>query len=228
MIKEKENESSYYIETNPYRGLFVCLEGIDAAGKTTQMKRLKTFFESRKVNFIMTHEHNEKFLLGKEIQEILKEKDHNKRPSSLEFQKMYVANRKDHLEKLIIPSLEEGKLVITDRYFWSTIAYGSLGVDKDALIELNKNFIAPDLTILLNVDPKECLKRKDLSREKKEFFERLEKQEKISQTYQWLKSNFKNNIFVLSGNGKENAISNEIIDIVTRHPKFYNSERIKS
>jgi len=225
--KEKENEPSYYIETNPYRGLFVCLEGIDNSGKTTQRDLLKKYLEQRNKDFLITEEHNQKFSRGIEIQEILE----GKKPfpsSSLDFQKLYIENRCDHLQRLIIPSLMEGRLVISDRYFWSTFAYGLNSKIRDELIRLNSEFIAPDITLILNIPPKVSLDRKIMKGENEEIFDNLEKQKNIAEAYLWIKNNFKNDIFVIPGNGEKNAISSEIIDIVTRHPKFYNSERIKS
>ena len=226
MIKEKENEPSYYVETNPYRGLFVCLEGIDNSGKTTQRNFLKKYLEKRNISFAITEEHNQKFSRGIEIQEILE----GKKPfpsSSLDFQKLYIENRSDHLKKLIIPSLMKGNIVITDRYFWSTFAYGLNSNIREELIRLNSQFIAPDVTFILNIPPQISLERKITKGEREEIFDRLEKQKKISQAYEWIKLNFKNNIYALNGKENKNKISNEIADIITQHPKFYNSERIK-
>lgn len=215
---EKEPKLSFHFETNPYQGLFICIEGLDGSGKTTQIDESKKFLATQKSNFIVTKEPNENFLMGKEIQKVL---DHKRKiDSPLEFQKMYVINRQDHLEKLVIPSLKMGKIVLTDRYFWSTIAYGSLGTDKEILIKLNQNFIAPDLTIFLDVEPQKAIERCKKSRSSAEFFEKLEKLETIAQTYKWLSMNFNQQILTLNGEESETKITSQIINLIMKNQKF--------
>lgn len=218
MNKEKEQETSLKFENNPYSGLFICLEGIDGSGKSTQTKNLKRFLKTTGNNFVITKEHNEKFLKGGEIQDVLDHK--NQVESALEFQKWYIINRRDHLEKLVIPSLKMGKIVLSDRYFWSTIAYGSLGVNRDELIKLNQEFIAPDLTIFLDVEPQKAVERCKKSRSSTEFFERLEKLETISQTYKWLAMNFNQQISTIDGESSKLEITSQIINLITENQKF--------
>ena len=218
MYKEKEQEATFKFENNPYPGFFICLEGIDGSGKSTQTKKIKEFLTSQGKDFVITKEHNEKYLKGKEIQEVL---DHKRKvDSSLEFQEMYVVNRQEHLKNLIIPSLREGKIVLTDRYFWSTIAYGSLGVKKETLIEINKDFIAPDLTIFLGVQPGKAMEKLKSSRSSIEIFEKLEKLEIISQTYKWLTLNYGQQIITVDGEQLESEITSQIINLITKNKKF--------
>jgi len=218
MYQEKEQEVTFKFENNPHPGLFICLEGIDGSGKSTQTEKITEFLTKQGKNFVVTKEHNENYAKGEEIQKVL---DHKiKVNSPLEFQEMYVANRQDHLEKLVIPSLKEGSIVLTDRYFWSTIAYGSLGVDKETLIKLNKNFIAPDLTILISVKPEKAMERLKNSRSSSEIFEKLKKLKIIDQTYKWLNLNFSQQIITINGERSETEITSQMINIITKNKKF--------
>ncbi len=218
MYQEKEQEVTFKFENNPHPGLFICLEGIDGSGKSTQTEKIKEFLTKQGKNFVVTKEHNEDYANGKEIQEVL---DHKRKINSpLEFQEMYIANRQNHLNNLVIPSLEKGKIVLTDRYFWSTIAYGSLGVNKETLIELNKNFIAPDLTIFISVKPEKAIERLKSSRSSSEIFEKLEKLKIIDQTYKWLNLNFSQQIITINGERSEAEITSQMINIITKNKKF--------
>jgi dTMP kinase len=109
MIEKKEQEVSFKFETNPYPGLFVCLEGIDACGKDTQSYRIVDFLKSQGKKVILTEEPNKDFLKGEDIRAVLEHR-YNKKPipSPSEFQEWYVDNRQDHLKELVIPSLKEG------------------------------------------------------------------------------------------------------------------------
>jgi dTMP kinase len=182
MPKEKEQrEQEIIFKNNPYPGLFICLEGIDACGKNTQGDRVAELLKNQRKDVILTEEPNKDFFRGEEIRAVLEHRYTKKPiPSPLEFQEWYVDNRRDHLEKLVIPSLEDKLIILGLRTFWSTIAYGSLGVQKNTLIRLNKDFIAPDLTIFLNISAEEALKRKHLSGKELEFFEKLGKLKMVS------------------------------------------------
>jgi dTMP kinase len=226
MNKEREQEASFKFENNPHPGLFVCLEGIDACGKNTQGERIAGLLKSQGKNVILTEEPNKDFFRGEEIRAVLEHRYTEKPiPSPLKFQEWYVDNRRHHLKELIIPSLEAKQIVLTLRSFWSTIAYGSLGVQKNTLIRLNKDFIAPDLTIFLDISPEEALRRKNLSGKELEFFEKLEKLKKVSQSYQWLTKNFSEQITTVNGEQSEKKITDQIMNLIMKNPKF-NQEKI--
>ncbi len=138
----------------------------------------------------------------------------------LKFQEMYISNRQDHLEKLVIPSLREGKIVLTDRYLWSTVAFGSIGVDKIKLLSMNQRFIAPDITYFIDTKPEECMRRMEASRDSLEFFEKKEKLERVSQTYKWLAQNYKNLILPINGHDEKEIIHSQIINHLNKQTKF--------
>lgn len=233
MSKEKERQGQETIfKNNPYPGLFICLEGIDGSGKSTQKEKIREFLKSqgleegREKDFIVTQEHNVNFAKGKEIQEVLDGK--NKEVTPLELQQMFTLNREDHLNNLIIPALKKRKTVITDRFVWSTLVYSLLArVDTKILIELNKNFIVPDLNILLKISPIKAIERMEKSRSSATIFEKLDKLEIVSQGYESLSKNFSEQIITINGEQSEEKITEQIMDLITKNQKF-NQTRILS
>ena len=96
-----------------------------------------------------------------------------------------------------MPSLKEGKFVISSRYAFSTFAYGySDGLDVSQLVDMNKNFLLPDLTIVVDVNPESCIQRIENRGEPKELFEKLEKLTKVNEIYKKLPDMFDNVIMV--------------------------------
>jgi len=218
MFKEQESILLPQLEKNHYHGLFIDIEGLDGSGQSTRIENLKDFFTKNSLDFITTKEPNEDSYLGKEIRQILRgEKKIN---DPLEFQKMYIANRRDHLDKLVIPNLKKGKIVLTDRYFWSTVAYGSINVDPVMLLEMNQRFISPDITYFINTSPEECMRRMEASRDSLEFFEKKEKLEKVSKTYNWLANNYKNHILSINGYQEKEIIHSQINNHLNKQTKF--------
>jgi len=98
------------------------IEGLDGCGQSTQIQLLVQRLARLGTSAVLTKEPAEDCLSGPEIRQILK-KEKPAPKNQIELQKMFVANRKDHLQKVIIPALADGKMVITDRYFWSTVAF---------------------------------------------------------------------------------------------------------
>jgi dTMP kinase len=140
------------------KGIFLAIEGIDGVGKTTQVIRLKEQF-SRKGLPISTFKEPTEGQYGQMIREIAKKGRHLYTPT--EELKLFILDRKEDLEKNIMPALERNELVIIDRYYFSNIAYqGALGLDKDYILNENEKFaLKPDLTIILD-----CAVRVGLSR----------------------------------------------------------------
>ena len=178
------------MKTNIYSGKFIVFEGLDGSGQSTQVSLLGDFLSKSGHHVILTKEPTMDSEAGKEIRKALDEKV---KLDSLELQKLFVQDRKEHLDKLIIPALDNGLFVISDRYFFSTFAFGvSDGLDLDELINMNDNFILPDITILLKVNPKVCIERIEKRGEGVKLFEKEQKLAKVWQTYSILPDRFKN------------------------------------
>lgn len=160
------------------KGKLIVVEGIDGSGKTTFSKALYEKLKEKRNNFIFSFEPTFG-PIGKKIKEILSKKEERLQ----ELRMLFFKDRAWHVENLIIPALKEGKWIILDRYYLSTLAYqGAQGFSlKDLLIESETIAPIPDLVIYLDLPLDVAFERmknreKDLSLfEKKEFLRRVKK-----------------------------------------------------
>ena len=137
--------------------MFIVFEGIDGCGKSTQAKMLAEWLESRGFLVLLTVEPT-KTKLGAYIREILAGKE---AVDPAAFALLFTADRYEHLATEILPALDDGKIVICERYYYSTIAYqAAQGVDRPWLFEMNKYATNPNLVIFIDVKPKVAVTRK--------------------------------------------------------------------
>lgn len=144
------------------KGLFLTLEGPDGGGKTTQAEKIAQWFRLYGRIAVVTREPG-----GTEAAENIRELalDPALSISPKTEALLQLAARADHVDQLIRPSLKEGKVVICDRFSDSTLVYQGMigGIDVDELRQLG-NFatgnLTPDLTILLDGDPEQLLRRR--------------------------------------------------------------------
>lgn len=196
---------------NSYLGKFIVLEGLDGSGKSVQVDLLADFFKEKDKEIILKNEPTTESESGIKIRKILKGEI---KADSVERQKLFVQDRKEHLENKIIPALKEGKFVVCSRYFFSTIAYGvSDGLDINFLTDMNKDFLLPDLTIFINVSPQECIRRIESRRETKELFEKEKKLARVYNVYKEFPKMFENFI-VIDGEKSVKEVFEEIKKIV--------------
>jgi dTMP kinase len=137
-------------------GVLVAVEGIDGAGKTTQVDLLEAWARALDLDVVRSKEpttgpwgmkvRNSKF---------------TQRLSPEEELECFINDRKEHVETLLAPALARGALVLVDRYYYSTVAYqGARGVDPQALLARNRSFApVPTVLVLLDLDPELGLKR---------------------------------------------------------------------
>jgi len=138
------------------QGIFIVLEGIDGCGKSEQAKLLYGWLLSEGKEVLLTAEPTRN-RIGKFIREILSGKE-DVDPKTLAL--LFTADRAEHLRSEIEPALDEGKIVISERYYHSTISYQvAQGVDKGWLLELNSFARKPEITILIDSDPTIATKR---------------------------------------------------------------------
>ena len=156
-------------------GKFVTLEGIDGSGKTTQGFFLKNKLEEFGKDVLFTREPGG-VKGAEEIRNLLVQGEKDRWSNITEIL-LFFASRRHHLEKVLLPAINEGKVVICDRFTDSTIIYqGRENIHlKKMIIELNKSVIGivPDLTLIIDIDPTTSLNR-GLSRKSDEMrFERF-------------------------------------------------------
>jgi len=130
------------------QGLFIVIEGIDGTGKSTQSKRLAEWFRSRGREVVLSREPTDG-PWGKK----LRESATTGRLSAEEELEFFLNDRRDHVEMSIKPALAEGKVVILDRYYFSTMAYqGARGFDPAEIRRRNEAFAPqPDLLLILEL-----------------------------------------------------------------------------
>lgn len=143
-------------------GLFITFEGLEGCGKTTQAKMLFDFLISQKIPAIYTKEPGGTKIGGK-IRKILLDQKNGDMDYKTEML-LFLASRAENVRLIILPALEEGKVVISDRFYDSTTAYQGYGRGIDLKITQNLNKLVvgkaiPDLTFFLDIDPHEGLRR---------------------------------------------------------------------
>jgi len=170
-------------------GLFITFEGIDFCGKTTQARRLVSYLKRKGYNVLLVREPGGDRIAEK-IRRILLSKKNSEMTDLTELL-LYEAARSQLTERTILPALEEGKVVVCDRYSDSTLAYQGYGrgLDKKMIKHLNSvstSGLSPDLTILLDVPVKTSQERGKKEKRKKD---RLEKEG--GQFHQRIREGFK-------------------------------------
>lgn len=199
-----------------YEKKFVVFEGIDGSGKGAQIDLLKRWCgDHKKTGVVFTREHTrdgqwsdqiETFIRGGGADAVTAEK----------LQLLYILDRKDHLERVILPAIKKGETVVCDRYFLSTLAYGSIDrqLHWKTLLENNKeilgdDFVVPAKTIFIDVDPDVVLQRIDGRGEGRTYFETLERQRVIRNAYLSIGPHFEG-FTVVDGRGTPEEVFNRV------------------
>lgn len=139
---------------------FITLEGGEGAGKTTALKTIKEVLESREHPYVFSREPGGT-ALGQSLRQVLLH-DLETPICGAAQAHLFLADRNQHLQEKIIPSLEKGKIFVSDRFADSSIAYQGFGKNIKEAITLNRALLEeyePGLTLYLNVDPELGLKR---------------------------------------------------------------------
>lgn len=165
------------------RGVLIAIEGIDGAGKTTMVTRLKDYF-SRKQFQVSNFKEPTDGQYGQEIKRLAREGRENITPE--EEMKLFLEDRKENREKNIEPALERKEIVIMDRYYFSSVAYqGARGLDKNYIYKENEKVARrPDIVIILDCAVTIGLKRIEFQRgDKPNHFEKEELLEKARRIF---------------------------------------------
>ena len=145
------------------KGKFVTLEGCEGVGKSTQLKLLIEYLTANNIDFVYTREPGGT-TISEKIRGIILDKSNDKMSPECEAL-LYASSRAQLLQEVIIPSLQQGKLVICDRYYDSSFAYQAFarGLGLDFVKSINTfalTYGVPDLTLFLDLAPEEAFKRK--------------------------------------------------------------------
>lgn len=189
--------------------MFIVLEGPDGSGTTLHSKLLAEKFVAEGHQVVLTAEPTDGSIGSWIRQELSK----GSLPASA-LQLLFCADRAEHVEKVIKPALAEGKVVISDRYTLSTIAYGeTFGVDPQWLKKVNEGFPKPDLTLLALPPISVCIERLN-RRETRDIFEQEDLQLKIHTAYKALAQEDAS-IKIVDTSGEKNVSATEIWGLVS-------------
>ena len=200
------------------KGYFISFEGIDGSGKSTQIQKLAEFLKGRDFDIVITREPGGS-KGGEEIRNLLLQGNVDRWSAETEIL-LFTAARRDHLERIILPALEDGKVVICDRFTDSTRMYqGMRGVNLRNLVDtLNEKVIKfdPDLTIVIDINPEISLKRAKSRKTVEERFEDFgaDLQMKMRKGFLELAKEFSNRIEVVNGQQSIDNLAKDICSLV--------------
>lgn len=175
------------------RGVFVVVEGIDGSGSTTHSRLLSKALENRGHDVVLTCEPT-RGPIGGMIRQVLQKRlfaPDDAGPRAFSWSTMallFAADRLDHLDSRVIPALRDGKVVISDRYDISSLAYQSVtSADETRALawirELNRLALRPDVTVVLDVDADVAAERRGARGTREELFEEHSIQERLATVY---------------------------------------------
>lgn len=207
------------------KGRLISFEGLDGAGKTTQMDLLEGWLQARSIPYVRTREPGGT-PLGVELRRLLLDRPELAiTPLAEAF--LFQADRAQHFATLVIPALNEGKLVITDRCLDASIAYQGYarGVGPDLVERLSllaTQGVVPDLTILLDLDPSQVYHRTDTTadpggqRAERTRFdaESLEFHARVQEGFRELARRYPERIKVVDASRSVEGIHREIVGLV--------------
>lgn len=205
------------------RGKFITFEGIDGSGKSTQLRMLASDLRVRGANVLTTMEPGGT-PLGRRLRESFLETEENVAP--LAELLLFAADRAQHVELLIKPALEEGKIVISDRYADATFAYQGAGRGfpeplVNQVIKIATNGLKPDLTLFFDVAIEKALMRTDSRNEAGERKNRMDLEtnefySRVRQSYLRIAAKEKKRFIIIDGNSSVAEVHAQVLEIVKK------------
>ncbi len=193
------------------KGTLIVFEGIDGSGKSTQAEILFKRLQEEDFDAVYFREPSK----GKWGRKIKKKALHADSLSPEEELDLFLKDRRENVEKNLKPALKKKRVVILDRYYYSTIAYqGAKGIDEKLIGRMNEEFVVePDLVFILDIDPQKGLERIENRKKKDRLFEREDYLVKVREIFR----SFKDEKFVhIDALKSKEEISKEIQEIVLR------------
>ncbi|SHH87775.1 thymidylate kinase [Clostridium collagenovorans DSM 3089] len=205
------------------KGLFISLEGGEGSGKTSQIVAISEYLKKHNIDHIITREPG-----GISISEQIREVILNKQNTTMDGRTealLYAAARRQHLVEKVIPALNEGKVVISDRFVDASLAYQGYarGLGIDEVMEINEFAIdgyMPDLTLFLDIDPQAGLDRiaKNSQREVNRLdLEALDFHNKVREGYNILLKNYPERIKLIDASKNFDEVFEEIKKVLDKY-----------
>jgi len=202
------------------RGYFFSVEGNEGAGKSSIVRLITQYLSSKSIEIIASREPGG-IEIAEQIREVILDKKNTKMDGRTEAL-LYAAARRQHFVEKIMPTLNEGKSIICDRFIDSSLAYQGFarGLGIDEVLTINKfaiENIFPDLTLFLDVDPKLGLER-IMQNENREInrldLESMGFHEKVREGYLELKKRFPDRIVWINANMSLDNVFENVIEVL--------------
>ena len=202
------------------KGRFIVFEGIDGSGKSTQIKSISKQLETQGLKIYTTFEPTDG-PVGSLIRQMLSGEIATDQRT---IASLFAADRTDHLTNQkngIKQRVDQGEIVLCDRYYFSSYAYHAQYIDMEWVIHansLNAEILKPDLTIFIDADPEICFKRIKLSRTDFEMYEQIDIMEKVRINYLKAFDRLKDSekIAVVDGNTTPEKVEDSILNEISK------------
>jgi len=189
------------------QGIFICIEGLDASGKTTHAHRLVRNLLERGFAALYTTEPSSG-QIGKFVRTCILQRE--ERMSTIVEALLFAVDRVDHVKRTINPAIKDGKIVVSDRYLYSSLAYqGATGLSPKWIEEINEFALSPDLAIYIDVPSEIVMKR---LKRKRSVMESLQTQRRVREVY--LKLVMDGRLMLVDGNRPKHEVARDILSIV--------------
>ncbi|WP_163969235.1 dTMP kinase [Oceanobacillus halotolerans] len=201
-------------------GYFITLEGGEGAGKTSALYTLAKRLKKMGYDVIATREPGG-IEIAEKIRQVILDPDHTEMDGRTEAL-LYAAARRQHLVERIIPALQNGQIVLCDRFIDSSLAYQGYarGLGMDEVYAINQFAIQdkmPDLTLLLDIEPEKGLQRiaDNQSRERNRLdMEKISFHQQVYEAYQQLKDKFPTRIRTIQANQDKEKVEAAAMDAI--------------
>lgn len=198
------------------RGLLISVEGVEGSGKSTHCRLLRQWLTARGLEVVLTSE-PDGTPLGSAIRRLFEQDGMPPTPLTQTF--LFMAARQQHVAQVIRPALARGAVVVSDRYADATLAYQGFGggIDLETIRDLNAlatGGVMPDLTILLDLDPAEGIRR--ISDRPLDAFEKMDMgfHRRVREGYLEIAHAEKNRVVVLSATQPKDALHAAVVRAV--------------
>lgn len=201
------------------KGLFITFEGVEGSGKSTQIDLLAEFLSEKGYEVVSTREPGGT-AIGDKIRKIVLNPDFTEMDFKAEAL-LYAANRAQHVAEVIAPALAQGKIIISDRYTDSSLAYQSFGRGLDQkkvenISEWATGGLEPDLTILLDIPADKGLKRTSRSLADRIEQENIDFHDRVSKGFLKLAKKLPKRFKVIDATKDVDQIHQEVVKLVQK------------
>ena len=229
-------KNNYHVEfdldfkRNPHKGLYIALEGLDGAGKTVQADRLLQYFQKAGKDAMVVVEPRRTGLIGRVVNEVLQKRV---KIPSVSLQYLINADRIADVHDLVMPSLKKGTMLISHRCFWSSVPYGILDITggkgnfeagntiivAQSILSMYYQITIPDITFYLDIPPKVAIKRLEKMGMRLEYYEKMDKLEKVKMGYEWMINKFPDEFVVINGDRDPEEITKDLVKYIENYKK---------